>query len=60
MTYTDAGGSESYYVLNSQSCAVGNYSCVPFSFNSTTNSISVVVTCGTANQVYISGALKAV
>lgn len=61
VTYTDAGGNESYYVLNAQSCAVGNYSCVPFSFNATTGgAITVSVTVGTANQVYVSGSLKAV
>jgi hypothetical protein len=61
VTYTDAGGAESYYVLNAQSCAVGNYACVPFAFNAVnTGAITVSVTTGIVNQVYVSGALKAV
>lgn len=61
VTYTDAGGNETYYVLNAQSCSVGNYACVPFTFNAITSGvITVSVTASVANQVYVSGSLKAV
>lgn len=61
VTYTDAGGAETYYVLNAQSCAVDNYACVPFSFNATTGgAITVSITASSANQMFVSGSLKAV
>ena len=55
VTYADAGGAQTDTVLNAQSCAVGSYSTLPVYFNAVSGTaIAVVVTAGTASQVYVS------
>lgn len=55
ITYTSAGGVQTYYALNVQACAVGEYSIVPFAFNAVAGSaITIKVTASVANQVYAS------
>lgn len=61
ITYSDAAGAQTMTLLNGVSEAVGSYS-LPIAFISATTAspINVVVTAGTANQVYASAAIVGV
>jgi len=55
VTYADSVGAQTNPVLNAQSCAVDSYSLPPVYFNAVSGTaIAVVVTAGTASQVYVS------
>lgn len=61
MGYTSSGGAQAYTALNAQSCPVGEYSIVPFSFNSVSGKpITIQITASVANQVYASGGVTGV
>lgn len=61
VTYTDARGTQTYPWLPITLVPVGPYALIPFSFNAVTSgAITVTVTAGTINQVFVSGVLKAV
>ena len=61
VTYTSAGGAQTYTALNVQTCAVGEYSIVPFDFNAVAGSaITIKITASVANQVYASAGITGV
>lgn len=63
IAYDDSGGAQTYTpaALNAQSLAVGSYSMVDYSFEATGSAaITLTVTAGTANQVYVTSALEGV
>lgn len=59
VTFTDATGAQTNTMI-SQSVPVGDYSLVPLIINSNAAAISVKVTAGTANQVYVSSSILGV
>ncbi|MHB1937060.1 MAG: hypothetical protein ACYCOR_10800 [Acidobacteriaceae bacterium] len=60
LTYTSASGAQTYTVWNAQSLAVTDNSAFPFYFQAVAGyAITLTVTAGTANQVYIDATLEA-
>ena len=61
LTYTSSSGSQTYTIWNNQTLPVGDSAAVPFFFQATTSGpITLSVTAGTANQVYIDARLVSV
>lgn len=61
ISYTSVGGAQTYYALNAQACAVGEYSIVPFNFNAVAGQpITIKITASVANQAYASGGITGV
>ncbi|NMP20789.1 hypothetical protein [Sulfobacillus harzensis] len=61
LTYTSNSGAQTYYVWNAQDLPVGDNAAVPFFFQAVSgDAITLTVTAGTANQVYIDARLLAV
>lgn len=59
--YVSKGGSQTNTLLNVQSCTVGEYSLIPVTINATAWSpITVTVTSGTANNLYVSASIQGV
>jgi len=58
VTYRDVAGAQTNTLLYAQSCAVGSYSTPMMLINSVANEpMSVDITAGTANQVYVSASI---
>lgn len=56
--FTDGGGAQTVIPVNAVSEPVGSYSLVPYLIHATTaGPITVTVTAGTANQVYVTAAI---
>ncbi len=63
ITYADSGGAQTYTpaALNNQSIAVGSHGVIAYDFEAMSGTaITLTVTAGTANQVYVTGALVGV
>lgn len=63
INYADSGGAQSYTPtqLNNQSVAVGSHGVIDFDFEAVSGTpITLTVTAGTANQVYVTGTLVGV
>ncbi len=63
LSYADSGGAQTYTpsALNAQSIAVGSHGVVAFDFEAVTGTAIVLsITCGTADQVYVTSALVGV
>jgi hypothetical protein len=58
VTYTDSGGAQANVILNVQPTPTGGYSCPQLFIESAASAITVTVTAGTANQVYVSASIK--
>jgi len=61
--YADSGGAQSYTpaALNNQSITVGSHGVIAYDFEAVAGTaITLTVTAGTANQVYVTGALTEV
>jgi hypothetical protein len=61
ITYTDGGGAQTLIVLPSQALLVGSNMLLPMFINSAANQqITITVTVGTTNQVYVSASIVGV
>ena len=60
LTYTSSSGAQTYTIWNAQSLAVTDNAAIPYYFQALAgDAITLTVTAGTANQVYIDATLEA-